>query len=404
MKLAIVHERLDVVGGAEKVILALNQLYPEAPIYTSFVDYKHLSEPFKKMDIRPSFIQRMPEALKRRPHWLLPLDMFAFQDFDLSGYDVVVSSSYVAAKGALTPSDTCHICYCHTPMRFAWDLYSQYMKDARSRTLKFGVRMLLHYFRLWDVQTANNVDFFVANSDTVRRRIQKHYRRDAEVIFPPVQTRKFRSAPEGAGDYYVAISRLVPYKRIDLAIEAFNRLGRELIVIGTGRESKRLREMAAPNVRILGWQPDEAVARYLSGARALIFPGEEDFGMLPVEAQAAGTPVIAFGKGGALETVLHKETGILFAEQTPESLIAAVRQFENLEFSRNHIVSHAQQFDECIFREKMEAYVSRCYADFLSRQRNPMRDLLSLSEREDEVAIVAPHNGGRAPAEQPLRR
>jgi glycosyltransferase involved in cell wall biosynthesis len=361
---------LDVVGGAEKVILALHEIFPDAPIYTSFVDYTHLSEPFRHMDIRTSYMQRLPRFMKKQAHALLPMDMFAFQDFDLSEYDVVLSSSYVAAKSVLTTSETCHICYSHTPMRFAWDLYADYMRGGQGNNnpvIKFGLRFLLQYFRVWDVQTANNVDYFIANSETVRRRIRKHYRREAEVIYPPVETHRFRTS-DRPGDYYLVVSRLVPYKRIDLAVSAFNRLDRELIVIGTGRESARLKQLAGPNVRFLGWQPDDAVARYLSNARGLIFPGEEDFGILPVEAQAAGTPVIAYGKGGALETVRHGETGYLFPEQTPESLSAAVQSFEQCEFDRLAVSAHAHQFEDRIFKDRVSDCVRRCYADFKAGQ------------------------------------
>jgi glycosyltransferase involved in cell wall biosynthesis len=358
------------VGGAEKVVLALHEIFPEAPIYTTFVDYSHLSEPFRHMDIRTSYMQRLPGFLKKQPHVLLPMDMFAFQDFDLSEYDVVLSSSYVAAKSVLTTSETCHICYSHTPMRFAWDLYADYMRGGQGNNnpvIKLGLRFLLQYFRVWDVQTANNVDYFIANSDTVRRRIRKHYRREAEVIYPPVETHRFRISDK-PGNYYLVVSRLVPYKRIDLAVTAFSRLDRELIVIGTGREITRLKQIAGPNVRFLGWQPDDAVARYLSEARGLIFPGEEDFGILPVESQAAGTPVIAYGKGGALETVRHRETGYLFPEQTADSLAAAVESFEELEFDRMKVAAHAHQFQDRLFRDRIADCVARCYSDFKAGQ------------------------------------
>ncbi|MBC7529600.1 MAG: glycosyltransferase [Chthonomonadaceae bacterium] len=365
MKIAIVHERLDVLGGAERVIQSLHALYPDAPIYTSFVDLDNLPSDFSRMDIRTSYMQKLPTAIKKQSDKLLPLYMLAFQDFDLSAYDVVLSSSYVAAKSILTPSSTCHICYCHTPMRFAWDLYPQFMQGGSNRIVKMGIRLLLQYFRLWDVQTSNNVDQFVANSQVVRQRIRKHYRREAEVIPPPVETYRFTPAPQPR-NYYVAVSRLVPYKRVDLAVEAFNKLGLELIVIGSGREEKKLRAMAGPTVRILGWQPDEEVARYLSEAKGLIFPGEEDFGILPVEAQAAGCPVIAYGKGGALETILANRTGVFFAEQTADSIVEAVGRFEKLSLNRDDIAAHAREFDEAVFRQRIDDFLQRSYREFMS--------------------------------------
>ena len=284
------------MGGAERVIQSLHALYPNAPIYTSFVEYDNLPPEFRKMDIRVSYMQNLPAFIKKYNDKLLPLYMLAFQDFDLSEFDVVISSSYVAAKSILTTSSTCHICYCHTPMRFAWDMYAGYMREDGKKIVKAGVRLLLQYFRLWDVQTSNNVDYFIANSELVRRRIRKHYRRDATVIYPPAETQRFQPS-ETPADYFLAVSRLVPYKRIDLAVAACNQLKLPLVVVGSGREEKRLRDMAGPTVQILGWQSDAEVARRLSEARGLIFPGEEDFGILPVEAQAAGTPVIAYGAG-----------------------------------------------------------------------------------------------------------
>ena len=368
MKVAIVHERLDIVGGAEKVILALHDLYPDAPIYTSFVDYKKLPAIFEDMDIRPSYMQNLPKFIKKHSDKLLPFYMLAFQDFDLAEFDVVISSSYVAAKSVLTNSATCHICYCYTPMRFAWDMYHKSMSNNKNRLLKWGIRMMLHYFRMWDVQTTNNVDFFIAISETVRQRIRKHYRREAAVILPPVDTGRFRIS-QNIDDYYVVVSRLVPYKRIDLAVLACTKLNRKLLVIGAGRSEEKLKELAGPSVQFLGWQSDEVVAKYLSNARALLFPGEEDFGILPVESQAAGTPVIAYGKGGAEETVISGKTGIFFCSQSVDSLIDGIKQFEDTHFDRNKISEHAHGFNEELFMEKMDAYIHRCYSQFQAGQR-----------------------------------
>lgn len=399
MRVAIVHERLDVVGGAERVVLALHRIYPQAPVYTSFVDREGLARDgdlhpeFQRMEIRTSFMQRLPRWMKRRSDRLLPLYMFAFQGFDLSEYDVVISSSYVAAKSVLTSAETCHICFCHTPMRYAWEMFPQYIGSMRNPFTRGAAHLFLQYFRIWDLQTAYNVNYFISTSDVVRRRIRKHYGRDSYVIHPPVETHRFRvsSAPK---DYYVAISRLVPYKRIDLAVEAFNRLGRKLVVIGDGRDFARIRAQAGPNIAVLGWQPDAVVAQYLSEARALIFPGEEDFGILPVEAQAAGTPVIAFGRGGALETVVHGRTGLFFPEQKAEALMEAVRQFECLTWDRQAIAEHARQFDEAVFQRKIQQYVEQCYREFRADRRvlPPLaQDSPAFALEADDLAIAAAH-------------
>lgn len=368
MKIAIVHERLDVVGGAERVIASLHRLYPDAPVYTSFYAPEELTNELRNMDIRPSYMQKLPQWVKRRSDRLLPFYLYAFQNFDLSAYDVVISSSYVAAKSVLTPATTCHICYCHTPMRYGWEKFPQYINDVRPGVFKILNQALLQYFRVWDFQTAQNVDYFISTSDAVAQRIRKHYRRESHKIHPPVETHRFRPNDK-PDDYYLAISRLVPYKRIDLAVDAFQQLNRRLLVIGTGREYDRLRAKGGRNVEFLGWQPDDKVADYMSRARALIFPGEEDFGIVPVEAQASGCPVIAYGVGGARETVRHGETGFFFAEQTADSLAEAVQQFECLSISRKAVAAHAQQFEEARFHREMREFVDQCHREFDSGQR-----------------------------------
>ncbi len=368
MKIAIVHERLDVVGGAERVIASLHRLYPDAPIYTSFVERSELTDEFRNMDIRPSYMQRLPQWMKRRSDRLLPFYLFAFQNFDLSEYDVVLSSSYVAAKSVLTPADTCHICYCHTPMRYGWEKFPQYINTVKPGVFKILNQALLQYFRMWDYQTAQNVDYFISTSDAVAQRIRKHYRRESHKIHPPVETHRF-TPNEKPDEFYLALSRLVPYKRIDLAVEAFQKLNRKLVVIGTGREYDKLKASAGRNVEFLGFLSDEKVADYMSRARALIFPGEEDFGIVPVEAQASGTPVIAYGVGGVRETVRHGETGYFFTEQTADSLAEAVRQFECLDLNRKAIAAHARQFEESRFHQEVQEFVEQCHREFHSGQR-----------------------------------
>jgi glycosyltransferase involved in cell wall biosynthesis len=366
MKVAIVHDWLVTYAGAERVLEQILSLYPEADLY-SMIDFVPENERAFLRGRKPhtSFIQALPGAKKHYRNYL-PLMPLAVEQFDLSAYDLVISSSYAVAKGALTGPDQLHLCYCHSPMRYAWDLQHQYLRESglerglRSRLARYA----LHRLRLWDVRTANGVDGFIAVSQFIARRIWKVYRRESEVIYPPVDTASFNLSTEKA-DYFVAASRLVPYKRIDLIAEAFSRMpDRTLVIIGDGPEAPTLRAKLSPNCRWLGYQPEPVLREHLQRARALVFAAEEDFGILPLEAQACGTPVIAFNRGGSRETIRGlddpKPTGIFFEEQTVEAIVEALSRFDRHQnlITPEACRSNALRFSIDRFREEF-----RCYAD-----------------------------------------
>lgn len=361
MKIAIVHDWLTNMGGAERVILAFHDIFPDAPIYTTVYNPDKLPEQFRKMDIKTSFIQKLPKA-KTKYNIYLPFMPTAFEQFDLSKYDVVLSSSSSCAKGVITRPDTLHICYCHTPMRYAWDFYNEY-KESAPKWQKKIIPFLMNYIRMWDRLSADRVDYFIANSNAVAKRIKKHYRRDSVVINPPVNADFYNLIDEDA-DYFLIVSRLVEYKRIDIAVDAFNDLKLPLIVIGDGPEKEKLQKMAKNNIKFLGRIPDEEVRKYYAKCRAFIFPGEEDFGITPLEAQASGRPVIAFGKGGALDSVVDGVTGIFFKEQNKESLKEAIIKFKDMKFDKNAIRKHAEQFDTSFFKQRIYNFIIENYNQF----------------------------------------
>lgn len=367
---AVVHDWLPVYAGAERVLEQMLTLLPEADLF-SLIDFlpKDQRAFLNGKSVSTSFIQKLPFARKKYRYYL-PLAPVAIEQFDLTGYDIVISSSYVVAKGALTAADQLHVCYAHSPIRYAWDLHFQYLREGKlERGLRSALaRLILHYMRLYDAASANRVDVFVANSRNVARRIWKTYRREAEVIHPPVDTEAFSLCTQKE-DYYLTVSRLVPYKRIKLIVEAFAEMpDRELIVIGDGPEFKDIKAKATPNVSVLGYQPFEAVVHYMQQARAFVFASEEDFGIAPVEAQACGTPVIAYGKGGALETVAPGETGLFFHDQSAESIRSAVRSFEasSARFSPERIREHAETFSKERFRHEFNQLLSREYSQFIA--------------------------------------
>lgn len=367
MKLAIVHEWLAGMGGSEKVVLAFKEIFPEAPIYTTVYNPAKVDPAFHSMDIRTSFIQRLPYG-KTKYQSYLPLMPTAVEQFDLSGYDVVLSSSHAVAKGVLTGSQTLHITYCHTPMRYAWDFYHEYLNGPGvGKVKKRLIPWLMNYIRMWDRLSADRVDYFIANSRYVAQRVKKHYRREAEVIYPPVDTSYFTPSDETA-DYYFIVSRLIPYKRIDLAVEAFNRLGLPLKIAGDGPEKERLMTMANGNIEFLGRISDEEMKRHYASCKAFIFPGEEDFGITPVEAQASGRPVIAYGAGGALETVVPGVTGEFFTVQVADALVEVIGQFEPEKYNREQIRGHAQKFDSEVFKQQIRDFVEHKYHDFLNNR------------------------------------
>jgi glycosyltransferase involved in cell wall biosynthesis len=354
LNIALVHEWITNVAGAERVLLSLKELFPQAPIYTAVFDPEK-AKPFKAFDVRTSFLQKLP-LMKSKRELLIPLTPFAFEQFDLSGYDVVISSTTVAAKGVITKPDTIHISYCHTPPRYLWEPDT----DPRARKGKFSWlrEATIHKMRLWDRVAADRVDEFIANSKYVAKRIKKYYGRDAVVIYPGVDTEKFTVGdPAEVKDYYLFVSRLVDYKRCDIVVEAFNKLKLPLKVIGRGPEREKLVKMAGDNIEFLGFLSDEDMKKYYREAKAFIFAAEEDFGIVPVEAMACGRPVIAFGKGGATESVVEGVTGTFFPEQTAESLITAVKSFNPAKFDPLAIRKHAEKFSVARFKKEILEYV-----------------------------------------------
>ncbi len=358
MKVALAHDWLTVMGGAEKVLEALMEVFP-ADLFTLVKDVKGMKgTPFEKA--KTSFLQKLPRA-KSKYRSYLPLFPLAIEQFDLSDYDLVISSSHAVAKGVLTHADQLHICYCHTPMRYAWDLYHQYLRESKLKSGVKGVlaKFFLHYLRMWDAQAASRVDAYVANSHYVARRIKKLYNEEAAVIYPPVDIDYFGFTTEKEG-FYLTASRMVPYKKLDLIVEAFSQMpDKKLVVIGDGPDMEKIKSKAKKNVEILGYQSDEVLRSYLQKAKGFVFAALEDFGILPVEAQACGTPVIAFGKGGALETVIENETGLFFPEQTVPSLIEAIKIFEKKTFDPEKIRAHAETFRKERFNKEFQTFVEK---------------------------------------------
>jgi len=355
MRLAIVHDYLNQYGGAERVLNALHELYPEAPIYTSIYEPSRLPSWYGRLDIRTSFMQHLPGVTTHHQAYLACYPL-AFESFDFSDYDVVLSNSSAWSKGIVTTPETKHICYCLTPMRWAWRYRDYVERERLGRLARLGLPAAMTALRVWDVSSAQRVDHFVAISRAVAARIEKYYRRAATVIHPPVETERFATT-EPPGDYYLVVSRLVPYKRVDLAVEAFNRLRLPLKVVGDGRDRRELTRRARANIQFLGRIPDDQVVELVRSCRGFVFPGEEDFGIAPVEAQAAGRPVVAFAAGGALDTVLDGITGVHFRPQTADALEVAVRRLESLRLDRERIAEHARQFDSSVFRRQLSSFV-----------------------------------------------
>ncbi|MEN6520004.1 MAG: glycosyltransferase [Armatimonadota bacterium] len=381
MKLAIVHDYLNQMGGAEKVVEVFHDMFPSAPIFTSVYVPANVSDKFRNADIRTSFMQRIP-FVKKFSRQYLAIYPYAFEVFDFSSYDVVLSSSSAFAKGIITGPDTCHICYCHTPMRFAWQYHSYIERERLNRLVQSILPYVVHRVRRWDEITVNRVDHFVSNSHEVERRIRKYYRRNSTVICPPVETKKFRVTGQDEG-YFVIISRLLPYKKIDIAIQAANMLKFPLKIIGVGRDEERLKGMAGPTVEFTGRLSDAEVVDCLQRSRALIFPGLEDFGIVPVEAMACGKPVIAYGRGGALDTVIDGVTGKFFRDQTPEALTDAISSFGAADYDPYTIRQHAETFDVSVFRRRMSAFIE----EMLEQQRGQY-GMLKPAELEEGLAPV----------------
>lgn len=353
MKIALVHEYLTNFAGSEQVLLALHELYPEAPIYTAMY-YPDKCPQFRNADVRTSFLQKFPRGKEKMYIPLLPL---AVEGYDLSEYDVVISDSHIAAKGVITKPDAIHICYCHTPIRYAWSPEV----DPRSSS-SWLRRFAAHYLRLWDYYAAQRVDYWLANSRYVANRIKKFYLADATVLFPPVDVNQlYIEHQPPVEDYYVFFSRLIDYKKPDMVIEAFNRLGKKLVVLGRGPMQEELQQMAGHNIEIItDFLPYHKVSELFSKAAAMVFPAEEDFGIAMVDMLACGRPVIAYGAGGALDIVVPGKTGELMTEQSVGAIIDAVASFDPMRYDSNVIKKHAQQFDSDIFKQKMKDFVAAC--------------------------------------------
>ncbi len=357
MKIALVHDWLPFMGGAERVLADFVEIYPDAPIYTLLYNESKIEEPIRSAKIITSYLQKPGKEIKDHRR-LFPFMPTAIESFDLNEYDVVLSSSSSVAKAVITNPSCVHICYCHSPMRYAWEFSYEYAgKMAGKGKIK---NKLLNYFltciRAWDYISSGRVDYFIANSEHVAKRIWKHYRRDSVVIHPPVRCNLFNISEED-GDFFLCVSRLQEYKRIDLAIQACTKLGAKLKVIGDGPDKEKLKAMAGPTVEFLGRAPDDLMKDCYAKCKALLFPGEEDFGITPLEAMASGRPVIAYGKGGALETVIEGKTGVFFKEQTVESLTEAMLNFKTMTFEKAELRKHAEKFDDEVFKAKIKAFV-----------------------------------------------
>lgn len=359
MKVAILHYWWVTNRGGEAVVKAITEIYPEADLYVHVYDKalleKTLDENFKGK-IYTTFISKLPGAIKHYQKYL-PLMPLALEQLDLTKYDLIISSESGPAKGVITRPDALHVCYCHSPMRYVWDMYHDYLKGA-GKLIRMLFPLIAHWLRVWDRASADRVDYFIANSTFVASRIRKFYRRDSEIVFPPVNVRSFdHTRPRE--NFYLYLGQLVPYKRADLIVDAFNEMGLPLVIIGEGELYDAIKTKAKPNIQILGRQSFEMVKDHLERCKALVFPGMEDFGIVPVEAMAAGAPVIAYKKGGALDTVIDGKTGIFFAEQTIGSLQEAIMKMENQEivFDANVLRAHANQFEKSVFQAKLESII-----------------------------------------------
>ncbi len=367
MKVALVHDHLAQDGGAEKVLKVLARIYPDAPIYTLLYEQKNADKYYKNKNVETSIIQKLPWGVKHY-QWYMPFMPMAVEFFDLSKFDVVVSDSSSFAKGVITSTDTLHICYCHTPTRYLWSDTHQYINELRyNKFFKKIISLVLNYIRIWDRNAADRVDVYIANSKTVKKRIKKYYKREAKIIYPPVETDKFQINPnknsEEKDKYFLIGCRLTPYKRVELAIKAFQKLGWKLKIFGDGVDLKRLKKITgeSENIEFLGRVSDKELIKLYQNCEAFIHPQEEDFGITPVEAMASGRPVIAYKRGGATETIISDKTGVFFQEQTIESLIKALQRFESIKFNPQEIRDHAKNFSSQKFQDRIKTTIEEEY-------------------------------------------
>jgi len=371
MKTALIHDHLAQDGGAEKVLKVMADIFPEAPIYTLLYEKSNADKYFKNRCIETSIIQKLPGGVKHY-QWYMPFMPMAVEFFDLRRYDLVISDTSSFAKGVITTTDTLHICYCHTPTRYLWDYTHQYINELKyNKYLKKIISLVLNYVRMWDRQAADRVDVYIANSKAVQKRIRKYYKRESTVIYPPVEIEKFHISPQPS-DYFLVGGRLAPYKRIDIVIEAFKRSGKTLKIFGDGVDRLRLEKIAQgfKNIEFLGRVDDKEKAELYAGCLAFINPQEEDFGITVVEAMASGRPVIAFARGGALETVVKGKTGIFFQKQTSDDIHQAVEDFYKIDWRPLEIRSRAEIFSVEKFKQAMQEFINAEYEKFFSDRQN----------------------------------
>lgn len=361
MKVALVHDFLVKLGGAERVLKTLSNMYPKAPIYTLLYDEKKVGTVFPKERIRTSFLQKYPKFLRKRYRILTKKFPRAIEELDFEEFDLVISSSTAMAHGIVTSLETKHICYCHSPMRYAWDWTHEYRKENNlDGAISLYYKPLIKYLREWDFVSSDRPDMYIANSNNGHKRLKKYYKQNSEIIYPPVDTDRFRASGKHS-NYFLIVSTLTPYKKIDLAVSLFNKIGRRLVIIGDGPHRKYLESIAGENIDFLGFKDDETVKEYMQNCRALIFPGEEDFGITPVEAMACGKPVLAFGKGGCTETVISGKTGEFFFEETVESMEDGLaRLLYNEHFYKPMTIRrHALNYSVEVFEKRFKSAVRK---------------------------------------------
>lgn len=369
MKLAIVHDWLVARGGAERVVATMHEMWPDAPIYTAAYNPNKFPE-FAGANVRTTWLDKI--ALAKKKHQLFSIPRaYAFKGLDLSEYDVVISSCSAESKYVKTGPNTLHICYCYTPIRYYWSDYDWYRAHPPFGFLnplaKLVLPFMIGWLRALDFKMASKVDVYVTQSRYIQGRIKKYYKRDAVVIHPPTDTSQFLNLKKDQDQYYLIVGRQVAYKRLDLAVDAFNELGLPLWVVGSGEEISVQQKRAKNNIVFKGYVGDSQLPQIYANAKAVLFPQEEDYGLVPVESQAAGTPVIAYGVGGAAETVVDGQTGVLFKTQTPEALIEAVRRFEKLQFDPAKLREHSKKFDAHVFKAQLKDFVDKEYAKFKNR-------------------------------------
>jgi glycosyltransferase involved in cell wall biosynthesis len=359
--------------GGEKCVEALCEVYPGATLFVLLHNRGTVSPIIERMPIRTSWIGKLPFARERYRHFL-PLFPAAARSFDLSGFDLVISSHHCVAKGVRVPPEALHICYCYTPMRYIWTQYEDYFDPDRSGFLtRWGMRLFVRPLRAWDLATAGNPHKYIAISENIRDRIRSIYKRESDVIYPPVETAALPVSRQNDG-FALVVSALVPYKRVDLAVEACTKLGRRLVVIGDGPDLPRLQHLGGPTITFMGWQSDAVVRDHFARCSCVLFPGEEDFGIVPVEAMACGKPVVAYARGGALETVLdspERQTGVLFAEQTSDALAEAIRRCDSVQFDPETLHAWALEFDREVYKKRMAEYIQNAWVEFRGRTPQP---------------------------------